>query len=68
MFSYTLLSFLSYLLSDGAHVRTTDPKYMSRVDKYFSRLLPLVNSLQIINGGPIIMTQVLIILVWIVKS
>ncbi|KAG8283885.1 Beta-galactosidase-1-like protein 2 [Homalodisca vitripennis] len=48
----------SYLLSDGAKVRTTDPAYLSRVEKYFSKLLPLVTPLQVIYGGPIIMFQV----------
>ncbi|XP_054261070.1 beta-galactosidase-1-like protein 2 isoform X2 [Macrosteles quadrilineatus] len=48
----------SYLLADGAKVRSTDPKFLSRVDKYFGQLLPLVTPLQMANGGPIIMFQV----------
>lgn len=48
----------SYLLSDGVKVRTSDPAYLARVEKYFGHLLPLVAPLQVVHGGPIIMFQV----------
>lgn len=50
--------FYSYLIKHKAKVRTSDPVYMERVELYFSKLLPLVEPLQIHKGGPIIMFQV----------
>jgi len=37
--------------------RSNDELFLSLVDKYYSVLLPKLASLQIINGGPIILTQ-----------
>lgn len=48
----------SYLIKLRVKIRTSDPVYMQRVELYFSKLLPLVEPLQIYNGGPIIMFQV----------
>ena len=39
-------------------VRCMDPRYMSAVERYVTRLSQEVKSLQIISGGPIIMVQV----------
>ncbi|XP_006820858.2 beta-galactosidase-1-like protein 2 [Saccoglossus kowalevskii] len=49
----------SWLLhSPDMRVRTTDPNFLSAVDRYFDELLPLVEPLQFSNGGPIIAIQV----------
>lgn len=48
----------SYLIKLKAKIRTSDPVYMQRVELYFSKLLPLVEPLQVYKGGPIIMFQV----------
>lgn len=48
----------SYLVKMKARVRTSDPLYMTRIELYFSKLLPLVEPLQIYKGGPIIMFQI----------
>lgn len=49
----------SWLLrDDDIKVRTSEPKYLSYVQRYFSVLLPVLAALQFINGGPIIAVQV----------
>ncbi|BFZ25985.1 hypothetical protein BsWGS_29024 [Bradybaena similaris] len=48
-----------WLLHDpDMKVRTNYPGYVSAVNKYFSRLLPMVHNQQFTEGGPIIMFQV----------
>ncbi|XP_030767921.1 beta-galactosidase-1-like protein 2 [Sitophilus oryzae] len=39
-------------------VRTSDPKYLSYVERYFKQLLPLVAPLQFSKGGSIIAVQI----------
>ncbi|CAN5804237.1 beta-galactosidase [soil metagenome] len=39
-------------------IRCMDPRYMSAVERYVARLSQEIKSLQVTNGGPIIMVQV----------
>ncbi|KAI1298016.1 Beta-galactosidase [Halotydeus destructor] len=39
-------------------IRSSDESYLKLVDRYFSKVLPLVRPLLYCNGGPIIMVQV----------
>ncbi|CAG2112123.1 unnamed protein product, partial [Medioppia subpectinata] len=39
-------------------LRTSDPTYLSAVDKWFSLLLPKLAPMLYINGGPVIMVQI----------
>nr|XP_023026961.1 beta-galactosidase-1-like protein 3 [Leptinotarsa decemlineata] len=51
--------FPSWLLrEDDIEVRTSNPVYMKFVTRFFNVLLPILASLQFINGGPILMFQV----------
>lgn len=51
--------FPSWLLREGdLEVRTSQPKYMEYVKRYFNVLLPILAMLQFTKGGPIIMFQV----------
>ncbi|MFJ9828355.1 beta-galactosidase family protein [Streptomyces sp. NPDC101160] len=42
----------------GRRVRTADPEYLGRVERWFRRLLPQVVERQIGRGGPVLMVQV----------
>lgn len=46
------------LKNPNIRLRTTDTSFMEKVDKYFSVLLPKLLSLQISQGGPVIMMQI----------
>ncbi|XP_046388675.1 beta-galactosidase-1-like protein 2 isoform X2 [Ischnura elegans] len=46
------------LASPDIKVRTSDPKFTSRVKSYFDQLIPLLSDLQFILGGSIIAIQV----------
>ncbi|KAJ8930103.1 hypothetical protein NQ314_017131 [Rhamnusium bicolor] len=49
----------SWLLrEDGIQPRTSDPKYMKYVTRYFNVLMPILTLLQFTKGGPIIAFQV----------
>ncbi|TRY88081.1 hypothetical protein DNTS_024141, partial [Danionella cerebrum] len=49
----------SWLLQDKTmKLRTTHPGFMSAVNSYFDRLLPIITPLQYKRGGPIIAVQV----------
>lgn len=49
----------SWLLRDPTiGVRTSEPKYMAKVERYFKQLLPILKDLQFTTGGPIIAFQV----------
>ncbi|XP_075738352.1 beta-galactosidase-like isoform X1 [Rhipicephalus microplus] len=39
-------------------LRTSDPRYLDYVHRYFSKLLPLIHPLLYANGGPVIAVQV----------
>ncbi|WP_297437565.1 beta-galactosidase family protein [uncultured Clostridium sp.] len=48
-----------WLLKDkNLRIRSNDEKFLSKIDKYFSVLLPLVTPLQMTEGGNIIMMQI----------
>ncbi|KAH6935438.1 hypothetical protein HPB50_005816 [Hyalomma asiaticum] len=49
-----------WLLSRNASIRlrTTDPEYTKPVERYFSKLLPLIQPHLYANGGPIIAVQI----------
>ncbi|XP_046658747.1 beta-galactosidase-1-like protein 2 isoform X2 [Homalodisca vitripennis] len=47
----------SYLIGDGVKIRTSDPRFLARVELFFSKLLPLLAPQQVHRGGPIIMFQ-----------
>ena len=48
-----------WLLSDGSvKPRSSDPKFMSNVQRWYDVLLPKLEPLLYRNGGPIIMVQV----------
>lgn len=38
-------------------LRTTDPRYIAAIDRYYSVLLPILRPLLYVNGGPVIMVQ-----------
>ncbi|CAG9772542.1 unnamed protein product [Ceutorhynchus assimilis] len=51
--------FPSWLLREtGIKFRTSDPKYMNPVKRFFQALFPILAAFQFINGGPIISFQV----------
>lgn len=51
--------FPSWLLRDkNLEVRTSNSTFMKYVARFFSALLPILASLQFMNGGPVIMFQV----------
>ncbi len=39
-------------------LRTTDPSYVSELEKWFSPLLPLLNQMLYKKGGPVIMVEI----------
>ena len=39
-------------------VRSSDTNFVDRVDKFYSKLLPLIEEMQFTKGGPIIAFQV----------
>jgi beta-galactosidase len=41
----------------GLRVREDNPQFLSAVDKFFDKLIPIVANNQINNGGPVIMVQ-----------
>ncbi|MCK8680512.1 glycoside hydrolase family 35 protein [Streptomyces lichenis] len=41
----------------GRRVRTEDPEYLDRVDRWFAALLPQVVERQVDRGGPVLMVQ-----------
>lgn len=43
---------------EGIRLRTADRNYLSCVEAYYDRLLPLLTPLQIDRGGPVLMMQV----------
>ncbi|KAH7952780.1 hypothetical protein HPB49_001069 [Dermacentor silvarum] len=49
-----------WLLSTNRSIglRTSDPRYIGYVHRYFSKLLPLIQPLLYVNGGPVIAVQV----------
>lgn len=48
----------AYLLSvPDIKVRCMDPRYMEAVNRYVSRIAPIIKKYEINNGGPIIMVQ-----------
>ncbi|XP_037572139.2 beta-galactosidase-like [Dermacentor silvarum] len=49
-----------WLLSRNASIRfrTMDPEYTKPVERYFSKLLPLLQPLLYVNGGPIVAVQI----------
>ncbi|XP_967722.2 beta-galactosidase-1-like protein 2 [Tribolium castaneum] len=48
----------SWLLRENVKVRTSEPKFMSHVTRFFTRLLPILAALQFTKGGPIVAFQV----------
>lgn len=44
-------------LKQGVRVREDNPQFLSAVDKYFEKLIPIVAGNQINHGGPVIMVQ-----------
>ncbi len=48
-----------YLLKyPDIRIRCMDPRYMAATERYINRLAKEVNSLQCVNGGPILMVQI----------
>lgn len=43
---------------DDIELRCMNDRYLEKVDRYFDRLIPIIASEQIENGGPVIMVQV----------
>jgi beta-galactosidase len=48
----------AWLLKEPMRLRSTDPRFMAKVQAYFRVLLPKLEPLQITHGGPVIMMQV----------
>ncbi|PTG88935.1 beta-galactosidase [Staphylococcus chromogenes] len=49
----------AWLLNDrNMRIRSRDPKFLEKVEKYFHELFKILTPLQIDNGGPIIMMQI----------
>ncbi|MGC6767523.1 glycoside hydrolase family 35 protein [Enterococcus sp. LJL51] len=46
------------LKENGLRLRSTDPKFMEKVRRYFNVLLPKLLPLQVTQGGPVIMMQI----------
>ena len=42
----------------GIKVRSSDEQFLDRVDKFYSRLFPIIENMQFTKGGPIIAFQV----------
>lgn len=48
----------AWLLQKDCRVRSSDPRYLEYVSRYYQHLFKLLCPLQITNGGPILMMQV----------
>ena len=46
------------LTKKGIRLRTSDPHFLDRVDKWFAQLLPRLKKFLVQSGGPILMAQV----------
>ena len=46
------------LIKKGIRLRTSDHRFLDRVDKWFAQLLPRLKKFLVHSGGPILMAQV----------
>lgn len=52
------LPYWLYRIHPDIQLRSSDPKYLNYVDRWFDKLLPMIRPYLIQNGGPILMTQI----------
>ena len=46
------------LTKEGIKLRSSDPRFLDRVDKWFAELLPRMKPFMVQSGGPVLMVQV----------